>query len=146
MTINNAEVFRATTPMMCDRYIRIHYKDGSLPVQEQETSTSTGNEIMFQIVTECDKYGLELLDDGIYTSNGEKLGEAGCINGNWWFTSATKAHPEKIFCDSAADTVWLLQISDELPTANEYLQYHPLEQLSSGELQGLFETAALVAV
>ncbi|MBD2468764.1 hypothetical protein [Nostoc sp. FACHB-145] len=143
VTINNAEVFRAATPMMCDRYIRIHYKDGSLPVQEQETPTSTGNEIMFQIATECDKYTLELLDDGIYTSDGEKLGEVGCTDGLWWFA---RVNQKRTFCDSAADAVWLLQISNELPTANEYLQYHPLEQLSSGELRWLFETPELVAV
>ncbi|WP_414569430.1 hypothetical protein [Nostoc sp. CCY 9925] len=121
VTINNAKEFRAATPMMCDRYIRIHYKDGSeqfatrnglrpasltqfaidkssldkglrdlalfpdfrefisLPVQEPETPTSTGNEVMVQIAAECDKYGLELLDKGIYTNDGVKLGSVGCI-------------------------------------------------------------------
>ncbi|MBD2468749.1 hypothetical protein [Nostoc sp. FACHB-145] len=145
--VNDTEIFRDTTPERCHSYVKQQYQQGTLPVQKQfEEPCTTGNEIMVQIATECDKYGLELLDNGIYTSDGEKLGEVGCTNGHWWFTSATQAKPEKVFCDSAADAVWLLQIPDGLPTANEYLQYHPLEQLSPGELQGLFEARALVGV
>jgi len=152
VVINNIEVFRAATPMVCvprrgcrrHRYIRIHYKDGSLPMQEPETPTSTGNEIMVQIATECDKYGLELLDDGIYTSNGERLGEVAYTNGLWWFKRESYAPQKPTFCDSAEDAVWLLQISDELPSEDEYLQYHPLEQLSSAQLRRLFDAPALV--
>ena len=33
--VNDKEVFRANTLMRCDRFICTHYKDGSLPVQEQ---------------------------------------------------------------------------------------------------------------
>ncbi|BBD63311.1 hypothetical protein NIES2109_61610 (plasmid) [Nostoc sp. HK-01] len=160
--VNGVEIFRRSWWQKCFDDIRWHYKRGSLTVQEEaggqggacaeeENSShltvacSTGNEIMVQLFNACEQYGLELLDDGIYQQD-IKLGQAGCTNGNWWFTSATQAKPEKIFCDSAEDAVWLLQIPDGLPTANEYLQYHPLEQMTSGELQGLFDAAALVAV
>jgi hypothetical protein len=33
--INDKEVFRANTLMRCDRFICTHYKDGTLPVQEE---------------------------------------------------------------------------------------------------------------
>ncbi|BBD63046.1 hypothetical protein NIES2109_58960 (plasmid) [Nostoc sp. HK-01] len=162
--VNGKERFRANTWARCHRFIEWHYKDGTLneefielPTQttqpalppteqlEAEEPCTTGNEIMVQIFNACEQHGLELLEDGIYL-NDVKLGQAGCTNGHWWFTSATQGNQEKVFCDSAADAVWLLQIPDGLPSTNEYLQYHPLEQLSSGELQGLFETAALVGV
>ncbi|MBD2472197.1 hypothetical protein [Nostoc sp. FACHB-145] len=105
-----------------------------------EEPRTTGNEIMVQIFNACEPYGLELLDDGIYTNNGEKLGEVGFTDGFWWFARV------RTFCDSVEDAVWLLQIPNGLPSTNEYLQYHPLEQLSPGELQGLFEARALVGV
>ncbi|QFS51022.1 hypothetical protein [Nostoc sphaeroides] len=33
--VNGKEVFRANTLMRCDRFICTHYKDGTLPVQEE---------------------------------------------------------------------------------------------------------------
>ncbi|MBD2492447.1 hypothetical protein [Aulosira sp. FACHB-615] len=159
VTVAGVEKFRANTWARCQRYIQWHHKNGTLneeflappsqatqPEQsEPEETCTTGNEIMAQIFDACEQHGLELLEDGIYKQD-VKLGQAGCTNGNWWFTSASQVKPEKVFCDSVKDAVWLLQIPDELPTANEYLQYHPLEQLSSRELQGLFEARALLAV
>ncbi|MBD2457299.1 hypothetical protein H6G80_24885 [Nostoc sp. FACHB-87] len=142
--VNDIEIFRDTTPARCHSYVKQQYQQGTLPVQRAfEEPCTTGNEIMVQIACECDKYGLELLDDGIYTSDGEKLGEVGFINRLWWFA---RVNQKQTFCDSVEDAMWLLQIPDDLPTANEYLQYHPLEQLSPRELQGLFEATALVAV
>ncbi|WP_414569431.1 hypothetical protein [Nostoc sp. CCY 9925] len=61
----------------------------------------------------------------------------------WWFE---RVNQKRTFCNSVEDAVWLLQILDGLPAANEYLQYHSLEQLSSMELQWLFETPELLAV
>ncbi|WP_242055979.1 hypothetical protein [Nostoc flagelliforme] len=102
--VNDKEVFRANTLMRCDRFICTHYKDGSLPVQEAGgllagskgeeiaplhpapcslSSSTTGNEVMAQIFNECEKYGYEILDDGIY-HNDVKLGEVGCTDGGWW--------------------------------------------------------------
>ncbi|RCJ19288.1 hypothetical protein A6770_32030 [Nostoc minutum NIES-26] len=156
--VNGKEKFRANTWARCHRFIEWHHKNGTLneeflelptqttqPALAQQEPCTTGNEIMVQLFNACEQHGLELLEDGIYQQD-VKLGQAGCTDGNWWFTSATQAKPEKTFCDSAADAVWLLQIPDDLPSTNEYLQYHPLEQLTSDELQRLFETAALVAV
>ncbi len=43
--VNDKEVFRANTLMRCDRFICTHYKDGSLPVQEEaEVQGSRGAE------------------------------------------------------------------------------------------------------
>ncbi|WP_230967523.1 hypothetical protein, partial [Nostoc commune] len=108
--VNDKEVFRANTLMRCDRFICTHYKDGTLPVQEAEVqgcrgaegknlqqlsplplrsrtpmpSSSTENRIMVHIFNECQNYGFEILDDGIYNNNGVKLGQVGCTGGNWW--------------------------------------------------------------
>ncbi|MBD2504668.1 hypothetical protein [Anabaena azotica] len=145
--VNGTEVHRAATPMLCHRYICIHYKDGSLPVEGEETPTATtGNEIMVQIFDACEQHGLELLEDGIYQGD-EKLGEAGCTNGNWWFTRTDDVTQQQIFCNSASDAVWLVSRA-ELPESadllNEYLQYHPLEQMPPVELKHLLDSAELL--
>ncbi|MCC5669724.1 hypothetical protein LC653_39445 [Nostoc sp. CHAB 5784] len=83
--VNNAEIFRDLSAARCHSYIKQQYQQGTLPVQEQleEEACSTGNEIMVQIFTECEKYGFEILDDGIY-NNDVQLGEVGCTDGGWW--------------------------------------------------------------
>lgn len=85
--VNDEEVFRANTLMRCDRFICTHYKDGTLPVQEEAlvqgaggrgerfspmhpapcslSSSTTENQIMAHIFNECQNYGFEVLDDGI---------------------------------------------------------------------------------
>ncbi|MBD2505571.1 hypothetical protein [Anabaena azotica] len=145
--VNDKEEFRANTWAKCYRYICIHHKDGSLPVQEKETpAPTTGNEIMVQIFDACEQHGLELLEDGIYRGD-EKLGEAGCTNGNWWFTRTDDVTQQQIFCNSASDAVWLVSRA-ELPESadflNEYLQYHPLEQMPPVELKHLLDSAELL--
>ncbi|MHC5747858.1 MAG: hypothetical protein ACYTXT_39600, partial [Nostoc sp.] len=97
--INEKEIFRANTLMRCDRFICTHYKDGSLPVQEEAggqgagskgeeisplhpapcslSSSTTENRIMAHIFNECQNYGFEILDDGIYNNKGVKLGQVG---------------------------------------------------------------------
>ncbi|MBD2536737.1 hypothetical protein H6G97_48835, partial [Nostoc flagelliforme FACHB-838] len=107
--VNDKEVFRANTPMRCDRFICTHYKDSTLPVKAKVQgsrgaegknlqqlsplplcasapmpSSSTENQIMAHIFNECQNYRFEILDDGIYNSNGVKLGQVGCTDGNWW--------------------------------------------------------------
>jgi hypothetical protein len=140
--VNGKEIFRANTPMLCDRFIRIHYKDGSLPVVQTATETipcTTGNEIIAQIATECEKFSFDILDDGIYRDD-QQLGEVGFSNGNWWFTRA--GEQERVPCDSALDAVWWLSMVDvSLATegADEYLQYRSLEQLTGEELQRLLD-------
>lgn len=146
--VNDKEEFRADAWGRCYRYICTHHKDGSLPVQEPETpTTTTGNEIMAQIFNECENLGLELLNDGIY-SNDEKLGEVGCSNGSWWFTRTSDTNQQRIVCNSPSDAVWYVSRA-ELPGCvdfvDEYLQYKPLEQMPSGELKHLLDSAEFVA-
>ncbi len=131
--VNGAEIHRAATPMLCDRYIRIHYKDGSLPVQEQnatDTPCTTGNEIMVQIFSECENCGLELLDDGIYTSDGVKLGEVGCNDGNWWVIRSSSVE-QKVACESVAEAVRALSVVKHLDW--QELLDKPFDQLSEQE-------------
>ncbi|MCC5632929.1 hypothetical protein LC613_35940 [Nostoc sphaeroides CHAB 2801] len=157
--VNSKEVFRANTVMRCHRYISIHYKDGTLPVQEEEagaqgaggkgeeisplhpapcslSSSTTGNEVMAQIFNECEKYGFEILDDGIY-QNDQKLGEVGCTDLGWWFTRAADETQQRIPCDSALDAVWWLSMVDTVPHAEaancEELLDRPFEILTNEE-------------
>jgi hypothetical protein len=135
--VNNKEVHRAASVMLCHRYICSHYKDGSLPVQEQnatETPCPTGNEIMAQIFTECEKYGFEILDDGIY-QNDVHLGEVGQTDAGWWFTRATDSTQQRISCDSALEAVWWLSMVDTVPDTEavdcEELLDRPFEMLTA---------------
>ncbi|QFS51355.1 hypothetical protein [Nostoc sphaeroides] len=162
--VNGKEVFRANTVMRCHRFICIHHKDGSLPVQEealgqgsrgaegkefvqeissaQELKSTTGNEVMAQIFNECEKYGFEILDDGIY-HNDVKLGEVGCTNGTWWVMRIGEC--QQMPCDSAMDAVWWLSIVDVLPTAEvadcEELLDRPFDELTPDKWQRLREYA-----
>ncbi|MDZ8140788.1 MAG: hypothetical protein RM049_36780 [Nostoc sp. DedQUE04] len=76
--VNDKELFRANTLMRCDRFICTHYKDGSLPVQEEAegqgagsrgerfspmhpapcslSSSTTEKQIMAHIFNECQNY------------------------------------------------------------------------------------------
>ncbi|RCJ29517.1 hypothetical protein A6769_35280 [Nostoc punctiforme NIES-2108] len=163
--VNGKEVFRANTPMRCDRFICTHYKDGSLPVQEEAEvqgsrgaegknlqqlsplplcasapmlSSSTENQIMAHIFNECQDYGFEILDDGIYNNNGVKLGQVGCTEGNWWVILGYSGQQQ--YSNSVYDAVRSLSMADTSfatePTP-EYLQHRPLQQLTTDELQQL---------
>ncbi|MBW4457397.1 MAG: hypothetical protein KME55_34715 [Nostoc indistinguendum CM1-VF10] len=145
--VNYKEIFRANTPMCCHRFICTHYKDGSLPVQEQLAKPcTTGNEIMAQIFNECEKYGFEILDDGIY-QNDVKLGEVGQTDAGWWFTRAAD-ETQRIPCDSAMSAVQSLLMlgvsTDGKSIFDEYFLDQPLEQLTGDKLQRLLERAELV--
>ncbi len=142
--VNDKEVFRANTVMRCDRFICTHYKDGSLPVQDKEaTPPTTENRIMAHIFNECQNYGFEILDDGIYTHDTEdgklrKLGQVGCTNGNWWVIQDSLGQQQ--YSNSVYDAVRSLSMADTSfatePTP-EYLQHRPLQQLTTDELQQL---------
>jgi hypothetical protein len=161
--INDKEVFRANTPMRCDRFISTHYKDGSLLVKAEVQgsrdaegknlqqlsplplcacapmpSSSTENQIMAHIFNECEKYGFEILDDGIYNNKGVKLGQVGCTNGNWWVKRRYSVQQQ--YSNSVLDAVRSLSMVDTslAEPVHKYLQHRPLEQLSSNELQQLF--------
>ncbi|MCC5618318.1 hypothetical protein LC605_25190 [Nostoc sp. CHAB 5836] len=104
--VNNKEVHRASTNILCHHYICSHYKDGSLPAQEQnatDTNSTTGNAIKAEIFKECEKYGFEILHDGIY-NNEVKLGEVGFSGGTWWVVGA--AEQKRVLCQSALVAVF----------------------------------------
>ncbi len=116
-------------------------------MQEQEAKPcTTGNEVMAQIFTECEKYGFEILNDGIY-QNDEKLGEVGQTDGDWWFTRAAD-ETQRIPCDSAVEAVQSLSMvdvsTDGKSIFDEYFLEQPLEQLTGNKLQRLLERAELV--
>ncbi|MGD1911247.1 MAG: hypothetical protein ACFB2X_10425 [Rivularia sp. (in: cyanobacteria)] len=64
--INNVEIYRANTLAKCYHYIKSHYKQGTLPIQREQTeSVTTTNETSYPIATECEKFGFKLHDDDI---------------------------------------------------------------------------------
>ncbi|QLE45534.1 hypothetical protein FD723_35165 (plasmid) [Nostoc sp. C052] len=145
--VNDTEVFRANTPMRCDRFICTHYKDGSLPVQEQlATPPTTENQIMAHIFNECQNYGFEILDDGIYNNKGVKLGQVGCTDGNWWVKRRYSVQQK--YSNSVLDAVRSLSMvdvsTDGQSIFDEYFLDQPLEQLTGDKLQRLLERAELV--
>ncbi|MEH2361113.1 hypothetical protein [Nostoc sp.] len=161
--VNDKEVFRANTLMRCDRFICTHYKDGTLPVKAEVQgsrgvegknlqhlsplplcsrtpmpSSSTENQIMAHIFNECQNYGFEVLDDGIYNNNGVKLGQVGCTDGNWWVIQGYSSQQQ--YSNSVFDAVRSLSMVDTslAEPVHKYLQDRPLEQLTTEELQQLF--------
>jgi hypothetical protein len=152
--VNEKEVFRANTLMRCDRFICNHYKDGTLPVQEQEaTPCTTENQIMAHIFNECQNYGFEILDDGIYNNNGVKLGQVGCTDGNWWVKrrySAQQQYSNSVLdavrrlCPSQTSLSMVDVSTDDKSIFDEYFLDQPLEQLTGDKLQRLLERAELV--
>ncbi|QFS51507.1 hypothetical protein [Nostoc sphaeroides] len=172
--VNDKEVFRTNTVMRCHRFICIHYKNGTLPVQEealgqggrgaegkefvqeissaQELKSTTGNEVMAQIFNECEKYGFEILDDGIY-QNDQKLGEVGCTDGGWWVMRTGEC--QQMPCGCAVEAVRrLCPLQTSLLVVNvstdgksifdEYFLEQPLEQLTGDKLQRLLDKAELI--
>ncbi|MBG1262890.1 hypothetical protein [Nostoc commune] len=159
--INAQEIYRDITPALCYEYIKQQYYQGTFPVQEQLpkeaegllalskgeeisplhpapcslSSSTTGNEVMAHIFNECEKYGFEILDDGIY-HNDVKLGKVGCTDGNWWVIQGCSAQQQ--YSNSVFDAVRSLSMADTSP-ATEYLQSRPLEQLTTEELQQLLD-------
>jgi hypothetical protein len=146
--VNNVEIFRDLSAARCHSYIKQQYQQGTLPVQEQlpEEVCTTGNEVMAQIFNECEKYGFEILDDGIY-QNDVKLGEVGHTDDGWWVMRTGEY--QQMPCDSAMDAVWWLSMVDVLPTAEvadcEELLDRPFDELTPDEWQRLREYAPVVA-
>jgi hypothetical protein len=131
--VNGVEKFRANTWARCNRYITWHHQDGTLnePLPAQtEAFCTTDNEIMAQIFDECEKYGFEILDDGIY-QNDQKLGEVGCTDGRWWVMRTGEC--QQMPCDSAMDAVWWLSMVETLPSIEptfEELLNRPFDELT----------------
>ena len=91
---------------------------------------------MCQIFNECEKFGFELLDNGIY-HNDVKLGEVGYTNNQWWFVRASEEDQGKIPCDSALDGVWWLSMVETISC--EELLNRPFDQLTDKEWRMLLE-------
>ncbi|EKF04463.1 MULTISPECIES: hypothetical protein [unclassified Tolypothrix] len=141
--VNSTEQHRANSWAKCHSHVAWHYKQGTLPVQQQKVpANTTGNEVMAQIALECEKFGFELLDDGIY-NNDKKLGSAGCTDGRWWVERASSGHHKQVPCDSAFDAVWSLSMVEVLPSLEtrscEELLDKPFDQLTSEEWKRLME-------
>ena len=130
--VNDKEVHRAATLMLCHRFICQQYKRGTLPVQEETPVATTGNEVMCEIAAQCEQFGFELLDDGIYKDE-QKLGSIGCTEGKWWVVRATSVHQQKIPCDSAFDAVWVLSIVELTQPSREELLDKPFDRLTAND-------------
>ncbi|BDI20576.1 hypothetical protein ANSO36C_63780 (plasmid) [Nostoc cf. commune SO-36] len=131
--VESVEKFRANTWARCHRFIQWHHQDSTLnetaPTQP-ETPCISENRIMAHIFNECQNYGFEILDDGIY-HNGVKLGQVGCTNSNWWVILGSQGQQQ--YSNSVLDAVRsLLMVDTSLATeaSDEYLQYRPLRNYS----------------
>ncbi|MEH1825883.1 MAG: hypothetical protein V7L22_11045 [Nostoc sp.] len=138
--VEGKEKFRANTYARCHRFIQWHHQDSTLseplPTQTQ-TPCTTENQIMAHIFNECQNYGFEILDDGIYNNNGVKLGQVGCTDGNWWVKRRYSVQQQ--YSNSVYDAVRSLSMVDTslAEPVHKYLQHRPLEQLTTEELQQL---------
>ena len=138
--VNSVAEHRADTWAKCHNYIIWHYKQRTLPVQQHELQAlTTGNEVMVKIAAECEKFGFELLDDGIY-HNDVKLGEVGCTQGRWWVKRASSNHQQQVPSDSAFDAIWSLSMVEVLPN----VETGSCEELTASEWKPLPENMALV--
>ncbi|MBW4457726.1 MAG: hypothetical protein KME55_36660 [Nostoc indistinguendum CM1-VF10] len=147
--VNDKEVFRANTLMRCHRFICTHYKDGTLPVQEQlGTPCTTENQIMAHIFNECQNYNNSQLpirnsqlhpmpknrklctcNDSItnYVHNCE-LRTANCeLLSNWWVKRRYSVQQQ--YSNSVLDAVRSLSMVDTslAEPVHKYLQDRPLE-------------------
>lgn len=143
--VEGKEKFRANTYARCHRFIQWHHQDSTLnePAQTQtETPYTTENQIMAHIFNECQNYGFEILDDGIYNNKGVKLGQVGCTDGNWWVKRRYSGQQQ--YSNSVFDAVRSLSMVNTslAEPVHEYLQDRPLEQLTTEELQQLLSAEA----
>ena len=128
-------------------------------MQEKEaTPPTTENQIMAHIFNECQNYGFEILDDGIYTHDTEdgklrKLGEVGCTDGNWWVKegcSDQQQYSNSVYdavrrlCPSQTSLSMVDVSTDGKSIFDEYFLEQPLEQLTGDKLQRLLERTELV--
>ncbi|AVH63869.1 hypothetical protein [Nostoc sp. 'Peltigera membranacea cyanobiont' N6] len=149
--VEGKEKFRANTYARCHRFIQWHHQESTLseplPTQTQ-TPCTTENRIMAHIFNECEKYGFEILDDGIYNNNGVKLGQVGCTDGNWWVKRRYSVQQQ--YSNSVLDAVRSLSMVDVSVSTDgksifdEYFLDQPLEQLTGDRLQRLLERTELV--
>ncbi|MDZ7969962.1 MAG: hypothetical protein RM368_34335 [Nostoc sp. DedSLP03] len=145
--VQGKEKFRANTYGRCHRFIQWHHQDSTLNEPTQvETPPTTENLIMAHIFNECQNYGFEILDDGIYNNKGVKLGQVGCTDGNWWVKRRYSVQQQ--YSNSVLDAVRSLSMvdvsTDGKSIFEEYFLDQPLEQLTGDKLQRLLERTELV--
>ncbi|HYX16891.1 MAG TPA: hypothetical protein VE944_21575 [Nostoc sp.] len=147
VVVEGVEKFRANTWARCYRFITWHHQDTTLNEPAQtETPCTSENLIMAHIFNECQKYGFEILNDGIYNNNGVKLGQVGCTDGNWWVKRRYSVQQQ--YSNSVLDAVLSLSMvdvsTDGKSIFDEYFLDQPLEQLTGDKLQRLLERTELV--
>ena len=147
VTVNGVEEHRADTWAKCHRYIQWHLSNSQFAVRNSqlpEQNDTSGNEIMVQVFNECEKYGFDIFDDGIY-HNDVKLGKVGCTDDGWWVMRTGEC--QQLPCNSAMDAVYWLSMVDVLPHAEaancEKLLDRPFEMLTSQDLEQLREYEAV---
>ncbi|MDZ8069948.1 MAG: hypothetical protein RMY64_30795 [Nostoc sp. DedQUE08] len=147
VVVEGVEKFRANTYARCYRFITWHHQDTTLnePAQTKTLCTSE-NLIVAHIFNECQKYGFEILDDGIYNNKGVKLGQVGCTDRNWWVKRRYSTQQQ--YSNSVFDAVRSLSrvdvSTDGKSIFEEYFLDQPLEQLTGDKLQRLLERTELV--
>ncbi|OYD86899.1 hypothetical protein CDG77_32410 [Nostoc sp. 'Peltigera membranacea cyanobiont' 213] len=147
VVVEGVEKFRANTYARCYRLIQWHHQDSTLNESVQtETPCTSENLIMAHIFNECQNYGFEILDDGIYNNKGVKLGQVGCTDGNWWVKrrySGQQQYSNSVF--DAVRSLSMVDVStDGKSIFDEYFLDQPLEQLTGDKLQRLLERTELV--
>ena len=114
-------------------------------MQEQEApSATTLNEVMCEIAAQCEQFGFEILDNGIYYQD-QKLGQVGCTNGRWWVTRASSEHQQKVPCDSVFDAMWVLSMAELMQPDCEQLLDKPFDELTASDWEWLQEYQPVAA-
>lgn len=110
--INDVEIHRANTWAKSYDYIIWHYKQGTLPTQQQEEITATCNQETAQ-VTPTPKFKFGLRNDDT-KQNLVKLDEIGCTSGKHWVVRVHTQNQLTLRFDEVCPKVgslWLVEIS-----------------------------------
>ncbi|MGB6297610.1 MAG: hypothetical protein WBF90_15700 [Rivularia sp. (in: cyanobacteria)] len=139
--INDVEIHRANTWAKCYDYIIWHYKQGTLPTQQQEEIAATCNEETSQ-ATPTSKFEFDLRDD-VVKQNLVKLGEIGCTSGKHWVVRLHAQNQLTLSFDGICPKVgslWLVEISPletnqsiNISESCEELLDQPFDELISEE-------------
>jgi hypothetical protein len=108
------------------------------------SSSTSGNEVMAQIFNECEKYGFEILDDGIYQNN-MRLGEVGCTDGGWWVIQVSSGDQQKVACDSVESAVQSVSVAEVSSVSCDELLDKAFDELSASEWCRLLEYQTVFA-
>lgn len=147
--INDVEIHRANTWAKCHDYIIWHYKQGTLPTQQQEEEiAATENKETTQVAL-TEKSEFDSCEDSIYC-NWVKLGEVNCTDGSW-VVRVLPQHKLQVPFNKAFDVLWSLwmvevyplkatQITSTFNTNNENYEElldQPFDELISEEWERL---------